>query len=363
MNAPPNPPAGVALIGAGFVSYFHFFAVRSVPSLQLVALASFSARNAAHRARVFHADPYVFQDLERMLTREDVNMAIIAGPNALHFEHATAAVRSGCHVILEKPMVLQIGEAEQLIASAAQSNVFIGYAENHVFSPLLVRMREEIRRGAVGDIRRIRGRFHHGGPAKGTWWYKKGFSGGGAQVDLGAHVIEGCLFLGGKPEVVRVRSCRMELDGEDGLDREAVCEFETDRGMVIETESSWKHPEMKCLYEVEGTQGALVGTFDPGLEPHRLVFRSKGGVEESLTVHDRFGFRVDELIEKGGYSPQLAHFDACFRAGASPDENGEDGLNVLKIIAASYLSAACGKPVDLSSEIPKDKAPIDMLGC
>ncbi len=361
MKQAEEQPAGVGLIGAGFISYFHVFAVRSVPSLRLVALASYSTGNAEHRARVFGADPYVFQNLETMLTREDVTMAIIASPNVLHFEHAMLGVRSGCHVILEKPMVLKLGEAEKLIAAAEESGVFIGYAENHVFSPLLVRMVEEIEKGMIGDIRRVRGAFHHGGPAKGTWWYKKGFAGGGAQVDLGSHVIEGCLHLAGKPEVHRVLSCRMEVDAEDGLDREASCELETLEDIMIRTESSWTCPEMKCFYEVEGTQGTLVGTFDLGLEPHSLVLRRNGGADEIVPVHDHLGFRIDELIGKGGYTPQLAHFDECFRAGRCPDENGQDGSNVLRIIAASYLSAGSGKPVDLSSDIPKDRAPIDLL--
>jgi predicted dehydrogenase len=358
-----SQPAGAALIGAGFVSYFHLFASRAVADLRVVALASQSARNAEHRARIFGVDPYRFEDLDDMLAREDVDFAIVASPNVLHFEHAMMAVRAGCHLILEKPMVLRLEEADKLVAAAEDSGVFIGYAENHVFSPLLVRMREAIEEGTVGEISRVRGSFHHGGPARGTWWYKKGFSGGGAQVDLGAHVIEGCLYLAGKPQAERVRWCRVEVDPDDGLDRVAACALETANGVDLETESSWRSPEMKCFYEVEGAEGTLVGTLDLGLEPNRLVLRKGQGREALLALSGGSGSRIDDLVRKSGYVPQLAHFSNCFRSGTDPEENGKDGLNVLRILAASYLSAASRKPVDLSSEIPDDKAPIELLAC
>jgi predicted dehydrogenase len=352
---------GLALIGAGYVSYFHLFAARDLPSMRAVAVASQSKRNAEHRARIFGLEAYGFGDLEAMVGRDDVELAIVASPNALHYEHAMTVVRAGCHVVLEKPMVLRLGEGERLIAAAEGAGVFVGYAENHVFSPLLVRMRQEIAKGTIGGVRRIRGAFHHGGPARGTWWYRKEFSGGGAQVDLGSHVIEGCLFLAGRPRVDCVRSCRMDVDPADGLDKRAVCELETREGILIETESSWMLPEMRCVYEAEGTEGALIGTFDLGLEPHRLLRRGPEGREETVSVPDRFDFRVDELIAKGGYTAQLAHFEECLRNGTRPAESGQDGWGVLKIIAASYLAAAANRPVDLSEEIPQDRTPIEFL--
>ena len=120
---------------------------------------------------------------------------------------------------------------------------------------------------------------------------------------------------------------------------------------------------MKCFYEVEGVEATLVGTFDMGLEAHRLTLRRRNGGEETFAVPEHFGFRVDELMAKGGYTPQLAHFDACFRKGTTPDENGQDGWNVLRIIAASYLAAAAKKPFDLAGEIPEDRTPIELLAC
>jgi predicted dehydrogenase len=61
-----------------------------------------------------------------------------------------------------------------------------------------------------------------------------------------------------------------------------------------------------------------------------------------------------------GYSGQLEHFASCFRRGETPRESVRDGARVLRILAAGYLAAARGAPVDVR-DVPSDRSPIELL--
>ena len=352
-----NSPAGVALVGSGFISYFHVLSLRGLPDLRLVALASRSQAVAEHRARLFGCEPYTFEALPRMLARADVDVVIVESPVHLHAAQATAALRAGKHVIIEKPLVLTLAEAEEVEAAAIAAHRGVGYAENQVFTPLAAKARELVAAGAVGRVRRVTGVFKHGGPPRGSWFWKPEFSGGGAHLDLGSHALETALFIAGSPDVARVTSCRMERQGDDGIDLVADAVMETVAGIEVTTSSSWSEPKENCVFEVSGDEGTIEARFSP--PPQWLTLRRATG-EETIEVAGQFDLHFDSLLAGMGYAGQLAHFTACFRAGDTPRESVRDGARVLRILAAGYLAAARGAPVDLR-DVPPDRSPIALL--
>lgn len=352
----------LVLIGAGFISYSHFFAARAISAMRPVALASHSRRNAEHRARIFGIPAYTFDRIDEMLEKERPDVAIVSSPVSFHFEHSLKALRAGCHVIIEKPMVIRMSEARRLREAAEASGAMIAYAENQVFSPLIERMAGLIGDGAIGTVVKVRGEFEHGGPLRGTWFYRESMAGGGAQMDLGPHTIETCLFLAGRPGPVRVRSAEIRVDESHGLDALAECVLDTDRDISIESSCSWLNPEMKCVYRVEGTKGFMTGYFSGDMGPHRLIVTSAAGVEREIEVMPGFRASVGELIAKGGYTAQLAHFAECFEKNTMPAEGVAEGERVLRVICASYRAARTRSSVDLSLPVPDDSIPFKLYG-
>lgn len=353
-----NDPAGAAFVGAGFIAYMHLLAVRDNPKMKLVALASRSKEVAEHRARIFAAESYTFDNLDKLLKRKDVDIVFVLSPNSLHARHALAAIKAGKHIIIEKPMTVTLAEADKVIKAAEKAGVIIAYAENQVFAPLLMKMRELIADGAIGKIRGASGICGHGGPSPFGWFRKPKFAGGGAHVDLGSHALESLLYLIGKPSVKTVTSCSMVEAPEGGIDGKAEAVMETEDGIKIKMISSWLETVDDFSYEVKGSKGRISATYSPA--PQFLTLFDAKGNAENIEFPGQFDLRLNKYLASSGYVGQIVHFEECFRKGETPSESGTDGRNVMRILLAGYLAAAKKRPVKLSSDIPMDKTPVQL---
>ncbi|RJP15572.1 MAG: gfo/Idh/MocA family oxidoreductase [Candidatus Abyssobacteria bacterium SURF_5] len=353
-----NKPAGVAFIGAGFISYLHLFAVRSNPNLKLLAIASQSKEVAEHRARIFDAAPYTFSNLGDMLARKDIDIVFVLSPNSLHAEHALAAIRAGKHLVIEKPLAITLAEAKKVTETATAAGVSIGYAENQVYSPLLLKAREMIADGALGAVKSALGFCGHGGPPPNGWFRKPQFAGGGAHLDLGSHTLESVLFLTGKPPIKRVKSCVLAEAPDGGIDGKGEAVLETKDGVEITCVSSWLETEESFHYEVQGEKGRLRAAFSP--PPQFLTFYHADGEVENIDIPAQFDMRLNRYLASGGYVGQVEDFERCFRTGEIPMESALDGERVLRILTAGYLSAREKRPLDLTSPLPMEKTPIQI---
>jgi predicted dehydrogenase len=344
---------GVALIGAGYISYLHVLGARATPGLAVKAVASRSRAAAEHRGRIFDADAYTLESLEEMLTRDDVDIAIVAGPNSLHFEHAMAAIRQGKHVVIEKPMVLTLAEANALARAAAARGVGIGYAENLVFAPIVERAREVVTSGVLGRITRATCDFKHGGPSTTGWFRSATLAGGGAHIDLGCHALEVLLFLLGHPNIVRVVESTMRIDPVSGLDLDARCIHECEDGTLVETDASWAEPQGKVRAVLEGERGKLTLALSTG----ELVLERAGAAPQALDFPWARDFTIAGGVMRQGYGGQLAHFAQAFAAGTPPREGVVEGTNVLRLLLAAYVAAGSGRPANVANA-PADVSPI-----
>ncbi len=354
-------PLRMAIIGAGFISYSHFFASRDIPAIEAVAMASNSKKTANHRGRIFGLPSYTFDRLEEMVDREKPDLAVIASPSACHADQAVAVLKKGCHVVIEKPLAIRLSEVKRIREAAESSKAQVGYAENQTFCPLVTKMRELIEAGEIGDVKKITSSFVHSGPPRGTWFYRKELAGGGARMDVGPHPIEISLGLAGSPEVARVKSASVTLDDSCGLDAVTECTLETDNNIEIESTSSWRAPEIEFTYRLEGSDGTMDALFSNDMNSHRLAVKSKKGRKKEIEVIPGFRGTVSQLIGKGGYTGQLRHFEECFRSGKVPIEGLAEGERVLRVTCGIYAAAGSGSPFDMKTDIPGDRMAIEFF--
>lgn len=349
---------GVAFVGAGFISYMHNYALRVCGGAKLVAIASNSPRTAEHRAHLFGAEPYVFSDLDRMLGRPDVETVFILSPNALHARHTLAALRAGKHVVLEKPMALTLSDAREIIELAKKMRVQVAYAENQVFSPVVRRARELVAGGAIGAVQRVVAFVGHGGPPPG-WFWNPALAGGGAQFDLGSHTVETALYLAGHPQI-RAITRAVLAEHPSGIDGRAHAALVSADGIEFDLTTSYVEPEESMWYEVHGDRGSLRCVHAPAPLAQQITLSRAGEAAEDIDFPYRFEMlRVDRYIGSMGYVDQLAHFLDCFASGQTPSESAADGARVLAILAAIYLAAGRGQPVEIG-DVPANVPPIGL---
>ncbi len=178
MQQPPIPMARkirMALIGGGgqaFIGPVHLAAATLDQRVQLVAGAlSSDPERGRQAAAAFGIAPQRAYDSYRELiageselpAEQRVDFVTIATPNDSHFEIARAAVQAGFHVVCEKPMTTDLGQAEQLAAMVKERGVVFAVAHPYAAYPLVRQIRQMVAGGDVGEVQAVRIHYIQGG--------------------------------------------------------------------------------------------------------------------------------------------------------------------------------------------------------
>ena len=199
---------GVGIVGFGFIGKVHAHAHRSLPLFydplpartELIGVCA-SSEETTQKAVVQGGFKIGFTDYRDLLEREDIDLIHICTPNDSHKEIVEAALKAEKHIYCDKPLALNCGEAEEIVQLAPQSNQVHQMTFNYRFVPAIMRARELVEAGYLGDLFSFRVAYLHAGyisPARPySWRTNFAKSGGGAISDLGAHVIDLLRFLTG----------------------------------------------------------------------------------------------------------------------------------------------------------------------
>ena len=344
----------VGLIGSGFVSSIHFEAFRGVRGSEVIAVAS----PTPGRAGQFAGDRGVahhFTDFRRLLDLKEVDLVVLGIPNDLHCDIACQAAEAGKHVVVEKPMALNLAECDRMIAACERAGVILGYAEELCFAPKYVRLKQLITEGALGKVHLVKQSEKHDGPHA-NWFYDTSRSGGGVTFDMGCHAIEFFRWLlgdtsnGGKAAIRSVYAQmgtyvhQEKTNGDD----EAILLLEFEGGAIGLAEESWTKPGgMDDRAEVFGSDGQAYADVLYGNALRAFSKNGYGYAVEKAGATTGWSFPIYEEIWNYGFPQEMEHFVECVRDGTEPLENGHDGRVVVEAVHALYASAARGQRMEL----------------
>ena len=131
---------------------------------------------------------YGLDDFEEMISDPDIDVVHLATPNHLHYSQAKAALLAGKHVVCEKPLATSIEDGQEMVKVCRENGVKLMYAEDWLFAPALVRAKEIIQEGGIGDILYVKAKETHNG-SHSIFAQQKKYCGGGAMIHLGIHPI------------------------------------------------------------------------------------------------------------------------------------------------------------------------------
>jgi len=205
---------GVGMIGFGFIGKVHAHAHRALPLFfdppaartKLVGVCT-TSEATGQKAQVQADFEFHTTDHRALLDREDIDLIHICTPNDAHFSAARDAIAAGKHIYCDKPLALNVTEAVELWSLAEAAPVVHQMTFNYRFVPAILRAVELIDAGFLGDLFSFRSAYLHAGyisPNRPfSWRTDFAQSGGGAIMDLGAHVIDLTRFLLDRPAVTR----------------------------------------------------------------------------------------------------------------------------------------------------------------
>lgn len=199
-----------AMIGIGGMARHHLRTIlQYFPETRFIAVSDPS--NDAYRETVKEFEAYGLPvppnepDLTQMLTQygEDIDVVFIITPHKFHHDQAKACLEANIDVLLEKPMVMNVAEAESLIETRNRTGRHLVVAFQGSLSPEVRTADKLIRSGVIGEIRTINAQVWQKwlGPHDGTWRQNPALSGGGFMFDTGAHMLNTVSDLAGEPFV------------------------------------------------------------------------------------------------------------------------------------------------------------------
>lgn len=346
----------VGFVGLGRIFDLHVLGYRDEAEIEIAALCAPDPELLAQRGAEIPGATRRHR-LEEVLA-EGLDVVEILSPHRFHAEQAIAAMESGAHVSVQKPMALSLEEADRVIAVAGATRRHLRVYENYVFYPPLVKARELLLDGAIGRplhfrMRTLAGNPRYGWPVReGTWrWRADLFRErqlGRLTFDDGHHKMAVALWLFGE---VRDVFARIE-------------ETPTARGPIDAPASiTWRHvdppvhgvwdviyaPEMRIdsryyaldeRFEITGETGVIevtraAGTMVQG--PSLVMYRDGVATE----------FHGLESDWSASFREATKHFVRVVRQGGAPSLGGEEGRRVLRFGLAVRESALQGTPVTL----------------
>ncbi len=195
MNMNPLDTVRIGIVGPSWwVNFWHLPALEAHPDAEIIAVCGASERDTSAIKAKYGASAryYAQSDLDSMLANDLLDGVIVCTPNDLHYPVSLAALRAGKHVLCEKPLAMNAGQAQEL-AETARARRLIGmtnfpYRDN----PALGALRERLASGYVGMPLHVSGAYWGGfglGRPPG-WRGLRDRSGAGILADLGSHLID-----------------------------------------------------------------------------------------------------------------------------------------------------------------------------
>lgn len=347
---------GVGLIGSQFISTIHAEAFKSVSEGELLAVMSPTAGHAKAFADK-HYIPNHFTDLDQMLSMKEIDMVVIGAPNYLHCEITQKAAKAGKHIVVEKPLCMNLKEADIMIDACKKANVKLMYAEELCFTPKYVRLKALLDEGALGKPVIFKQSEKHDGPHADHFWDVTR-SGGGVTMDMGCHAFQFFRWLNGNNPVKSVyaqMNTSVHTDKTKGDDN-AIIIIEFKNGVVGLAEESWtKLGGMDDRAEIHGSEGVAYADVLQGNSIQTYSTKGVGYAVEKAGNTVGWSYTMYEEVWNYGFPQEFIHFVDCVKNDKPPMVTGEDGKAVLEIIYAAYASAGSGTKISLPFKTDVDK--------
>ncbi len=340
-----SEPLRVGLVGYGYAGRtFHAPLIAHTAGMQLAAVASsqVEAVQADYPAALLCDTP------ESLFARADIDLVVLATPNASHYPLARAALRAGKHVVVDKPFTLTVQEAEALHAAASQTDRLLSVFHNRRWDSDFLLIKQLLAQGTLGRITAFESHFDRFRPQVRKRWREAAVPGAGIWFDLGPHLIDQTLQLFGMPEAIQADIHARREGAEAADDALAVLHYP---GMRVLLGASCLMAGGSARFLLAGTEGSLrIDGLDNQEDQLKAGLRpgAAGWAQDprQATLYDVGGAR-NLSLPNGQYSHYYAAVAAALRGEAPNPVPASEALAVMRIIEAGMASSAQGARIAL----------------
>ena len=291
------------IIGTGNIAKKFATGLQALPDAKLLAVGSRAQTTADAFADQFDA-PRRYDSYEALVNDADVQAVYVSTPHQLHMENTLLCLEAGKAVMCEKPFAINAAQAQVMVDKAREKGVFLMEAMWTRYLPIIVKLRELLAAGAIGEVRMITADFG----------YRSGFNpesrtfnpamGGGALLDVGIYPISLAYMILGQPSRI---SSMAEL-GQTGVDEQSAFIFGYEGGEMAVMTTAVRTNTPHEAY-ILGTNG-------------RIKIHAPWWVGQILTlaVNGQADEEIHLPLTGNGWNYEAAELMACLRAGKLESE-------------------------------------------
>jgi len=273
--------------------------LREANGAELVAIGSRDLTRAQTFANEFAA-PHAYGSYEELAVDPTVDAIYIGTPHSFHQAHTLLCLDAGKHVLCEKPLAMNAAQAERMIAKARTKNLVLMEAVWTRFLPALVRVRELVADGAIGEVRLINADFGFRADFDPASRLFNPELGGGSLLDVGIYPLNLAFMLCGEPvEILTTANL-----GETGVDEEAAILLRHAGGQLSVLTSALRVDTPREAH-ILGTAGRITICF-PWWAATRIVLHTGNGRDQEWEFSNR----------GGGYTYEAEAFMTMIRTGS-----------------------------------------------
>lgn len=343
-------PVQIGIIGFGRIGAEHSSWLATAENAKPYAVAdATSARQDLARQRGLK----VYRGIDDLLADPAVEAVLVATPTAFHFDHASRALAAGKHVLVEKPMALDLSQSMHLVQDAKRRGLLLSVFHNRRWDVDFLTVCDAVRSGAFGDVINVESRLGQYascvGPAAKEYrpgWRNEAAFGGGGLYDWGSHFVDQLwrLFHPAKPQRVyaQLRGNVWTSDCDDFA--RVVIDFEGGPVGMVEINTTTTRPLPR--WHIDGTKGSASS-------PHSTTFDTRAWAGLQFTpAKEGEPSRAISVSAPGLTEIQIWDaFAKAVRGGGQPTVKAESVLPTMLLLDAARESSRQERAIQVGDEV------------
>lgn len=342
-----NQAIKIGVIGCGYWGPNLVRNFRSLPDCSLKMMCDLSKERLSH-LRTLYPEVEGCTDYRHLLNGSGLDAVVVATAVQSHYPLAKASLDAGKHTFVEKPMALSSAECEELVEMARQKGLVLMVGHTFLYSPAVRKIKEIVELGDIGEIRYICARRLNLG------LYQKDIN---VAWDLAPHDISIALYIMGEMPVMV--NCRGSAHVTPGIeDVTSMClTFPKQRTAIIH--SSWLDPRKVREMTIVGSRRMIVYDDVTQLEKIRIFdARVERPPHYDTFAEFHYAYHYGDMYapyikQEEPLKAECQHFLECIHEGTQPLTDGQQGLDLVRILEASSVSLKrSGAPINLVNPRP-----------
>lgn len=327
---------GVGVVGYGRAGVSHMRAAQRTAGARLIGVAESSPERRAEVGKNF--DCLAVADYHDLLKRDDVQVITIALPHWLHEQAAVDAANAGKHILIEKPLAMEVDECDRINAAVAKNGVKLMVGHSQHYSPFNKLARERIQAGDIGDLifQTVNWYKPLGLASRPAWGMDRSRGGGMLQMN-GAHMIDACRWFAGKPIVAVSGRVTNDVFGDRvKADDSFLGQLRFADGKLASlAHVAYEQGVEVYQHDVIGTRGQMKVASYP---PNPGLWINRDGAYEAVAAESRRG---------QGFANELEDLIDAIRRNVPVPVDGAYGREIVAVMAALEASTRLGREVTL----------------